>query len=136
MYPENITCLIKIFKLYYDLFYRNLVILQFPSKEPLKTDTKSSVVPPYISNNAVDNANQSSQTVEKKNAHLNNSVLKQASKRDKEDINEHKIVNDNTFAMQLVNKIENWSPSTAKYARLSIFGCKVNIYNFSYKIQL
>lgn len=102
------------------------MILQLPSKEPLKTDTKPSVVPPFISANGVDNANQSMQSVEKKNAHLHNSIHKQESKLDKQNMNEHKIVDDNTFAMRLVNKIENWSPSTAKYARLSIFGCKVN----------
>lgn len=109
------------------------MILQLPSKEPLKRDAKPSVVPPYINANGVDNANQSTQSAEKKNAHLHNSVLKQESKLDKQNMNEHKIVNDSTFAMRLVNKIENWSPSTAKYARLSIFGCKVNIYNLHLK---
>lgn len=38
----------------------------------------------------------------------------------------------NTFKTRLVNRIEKWSPSTAKYARLSIFGCKVSIIYLSF----
>jgi len=107
--------------------------LQLPSKEPLKTDSKSPVVPPYISGNSVDNnANHCLQSTEKKSASLNNNVVKHDNKSDsKQNMNDTKILNDNNFTMRLVNRIENWSPSTAKYARLSIFGCKVsNIYLF------
>ena len=104
--------------------------MQLPSKEPLKTDTKLPTVPPFISSNGVDNVNQCLQSTEKKNASLNNPVIKHDNKLDsKQNMNETKILNDNNFTMRLVNRIENWSPSTAKYARLSVFGCKVsNIY--------
>ncbi|XP_025207943.1 LETM1 domain-containing protein 1 [Melanaphis sacchari] len=106
-------------------FFRNSVVLQLPSKEPLKTDAKPSTVPPYISGNSVDNANQCLQSTEKKNASLNNTVVKHDNKLDnKQNMDETKILNDNNFTMRLVNRIENWSPSTAKYARLSVFGCK------------
>lgn len=109
--------------------FRNSVVLQLPSKEPLKTDTKSSTVPPYISGNSVDNANQCLQSTEKKNASSNNTVKHDNKLNNKQNMNESKMLNDNNFTMRLVNKIENWSPSTAKYARLSVFGCKVrNIY--------
>lgn len=109
---------------------RNSVVLQLPSKEPLKTDTKPSAVPPYIRGNSVDNANQRKQSTEKQNDILHDTVVIHNNKFDSEkNINETKILNDNTFKMRLLNRIENWSPSTAKYARLSIFGCKVsNIY--------
>lgn len=103
--------------------------MQLPSKEPLKRDSKPTVVPPFISTNGVHNVNQSPQSTEKKNAHLPNTVVKHKNKLDDEqNMNESKILDDSTFTMRFVSKIENWSPSTAKYARLSIFGCKVSIY--------
>lgn len=104
--------------------------MQLPSKEPLKTDTKPTAVPPYISGSSVDNANQCLQSTEKKNGSLNNPVVKHDNNLDnKQNMNKTKILDDNNFTMRLVKRIENWSPSTAKYARLSVFGCKVsNIY--------
>lgn len=103
--------------------------MQLPSKEPLKTDTKPPAVPPYISGSSVDNANQCLQSSEKKNACLNNTVKHDNNLDNKQSMNETKILDNNNFTMRLVKKIENWSPSTAKYARLSVFGCKVsNIY--------
>lgn len=103
--------------------------MQLPSKEPLKSDTKPTVVPPYISADGADNANQSSQFAEKKNAHSQNTVKQDNALNDEQNMNDPKVLNDNTFAMRMANKIENWSPATAKYARLSIFGCKVSINN-------
>jgi len=100
------------------------VVLQLPSKEPSKADTKPLGVPPYISANSVDNSNQSSQSTDKKNANLHNTVKLQNRLDDKHNMNEPKILNDSTVTMRLVKRIENWSPSMAKYARLSVFGCK------------
>lgn len=100
--------------------------MKLPSKEPLNRDTKSLSVPPYISAKGVDNVNQSSQYSEKKNAHLHNVIKNENKLTDEQNMDEAKKVN-NTFKMRLVNRIENWSPLTAKYARLSIFGCKVCI---------
>lgn len=112
------------------MFFRNAVVLQLPSKEPLKRDPKSTVVPPFISTNGVQNANQSTQPTEKKNTYLPNTIVKHKNKLDDEqNMNESKILDDNTFTMRFMNKIEKWSPSTAKYGRLSIFGCKVSIYH-------
>lgn len=105
-------------------FFRNAVVLQLPSKEPSKADTKPLGVPPYISANSVDNSNQSSQSTDKKNANLHNTVKLQNRLDDKHNMNEPKILNDSTVTMRLVKRIENWSPSMAKYARLSVFGCK------------
>lgn len=102
------------------------MVLQLPSKEPPKADTKPLGVPPYISANSVDNSNQSSHSTDKKNANLHNTVKLQNRLDDKHSMNEPKILNDSTVTMRLVKRIENWSPSTAKYARLSIFGCKVS----------
>jgi len=100
--------------------------LKLPSKEPPKIDTKPLVVPPYISANGVDTSNQSLQFTEKKNANLHNTVKVKNQLDDKHNMNESKILNGSTVTMRLVNRIENWSPSTAKYARLSVFGCKVS----------
>lgn len=100
------------------------MILQLPNKEPLKNDIKPPV-PPYINANGINNANI--QGAEKKNAHFHNTVKHENQLDDKQIMNERKILYDNTVAMRLINRIENWSPSTAKYARLSIFGCKVSI---------
>jgi len=111
------------------LFFRNTVVLQLLNKEPLKTGTKPPVVPSYSSANGVDKANQNSEFLEKKNAHLHNIVKPDIPLDDVRNITEQDISNDNTFKMKLINKIENWSPLTAKYARLSIFGCKVSICN-------
>lgn len=106
------------------------MVFQLPSKEPLKRDSKPTVVPPFISTNGV-HVNQSPQSTEKKNTHLPNTVVKHKNKlNDEKNMNESKILDDSTFTMRLVSKIENWSPSTAKYARLSIFGCKVSIFHF------
>lgn len=104
--------------------------MQLPSKEPLKTDTKPQAVPPYLSGSGVDSTNQCLQSTEKKNASLNNTVVKHDNKLDnKQNMNETKILDDKNFTMRLAKRIEKWSPSTAKYARLSVFGCKVsNIY--------
>lgn len=115
--------------LYMIEFFRNAVVLQLPSKEPLKRDPKPVVVPPFISTNGVHNANQNPQSTDKKNAHILNSVVKPTKLDDEQNMNDSKILDDSTFTMRFVNKIENWSPSTAKYARLSIFGCKVSIYH-------
>lgn len=101
--------------------------MQLPTKEPLKSDTKPSVVPPYISANGTENANQGSQFADKKNAHSNNTVKHDNPLNNEQIMDDPKDLNDNTFAMRMANKIENWSPSTAKYAKLSIFGCKVSI---------
>lgn len=104
------------------------MVLQLPSKEPLKRDPKPTVVPPFISTNGVHNVNQSSHSTEKKNAPVPNTVIKEKNKLDDEqNMNDSKILDDSTFTMRFVNKMEKWSPSTAKYARLSIFGCKVSI---------
>lgn len=100
--------------------------MQLPSKEPLNRDTKPLSVPPYICAKGVDNVNQSSQSSEKKNAHVHNNIKNENKLIDEQNMDEPKIVK-NTFKMRLVKRIENWSPSTAKYARLSIFGCKVCI---------
>lgn len=107
--------------------FRNDVVLQLLSKEPVKTGTKSSAVPPCTNTNGFDNANQSSQSIEKKNVHLNNNVKQENPLDNVQKMNKQKMLNDNSFKMRLINKIENWSPSTAKYARLSIFGCNVSI---------
>jgi len=110
--------------------------LQLPSKEPLKTDTKPPAVPPYISGSSVDNANQSLQSTEKKNASLNKTDVTHDYKLDnKQNMND--TLNDSNFTMQLVKRIEKWSPSTAKYAKLSVFGTKVsNIYLMDNKYNL
>jgi len=102
------------------------VVLQLLNKEPLKPDSKPPVVPSFTSVNGVDNANQGPQSAENKNVHLPNSIKQKSSVTDEQSMNESKILN-NTFKMRFINKIENWSPSTAKYAKLSIFGCKVRI---------
>lgn len=102
-----------------------MVVLQFPSKEPLKTDAKPPV-PHYINSNDADNVNQSSQSIVKKNAHLPNPPKDKTTVHDEQKMNESKSLNDNTFTSRMVDRIENWSPSTAKYARLSVFGCKVS----------
>lgn len=111
----------------YNFYFRNAVILQLPNKEPLNNDRKPLVppIPPYINGNDIDNANL--QSAEKKNAHLHNIVKHENQLDDKQNMNEPKILNNSTATVRLVNKIEKWSPSTAKYARLSIFGCKVSI---------
>lgn len=104
------------------------MVLKLPSKEPPKIDSKPlGVPPPYISTNGIDNSNQSSQSTEKKNDNLHNTIKIENRLDDKYNMNEHKIMNDSTVTMRLVKRIQNWSPSTAKYARLSIFGCKVSI---------
>lgn len=100
------------------------MILQLPNKEPLKNDIKPPV-PPYINANGVNNANI--QGPEKINDHLHNIVKHENQLGNKQNMNESKILDDNNVTMRLINKIENWSPSTAKYARLSIFGCKVSV---------
>lgn len=102
--------------------------MQLPSKEPLKTDRKPPAVPPYLSGSGVHNATQCLQSKKKKNDSLNNSGVKQNDIKldNKQNMNETKILDDNNFTMRLVKRIEKWSPSTAKYARLSVFGCKVS----------
>jgi len=102
--------------------------LQLPSKEPLKTDTKAPAVPPFISGSGVDYANPCLQSTEKKNASLNNTDVTHDNKLDNK-LNMNETLNDSNFTMRLVKRIEKWSPSTAKYARLSVLGTKVsNIY--------
>lgn len=103
------------------------MVLQLPNKETLKTDIKPPVVPPYISIKNVHNANQSFQSNEKKNVCLPNNVKEENILNDEHKMNEPKIFDDSTFTLRLINKIDNISPSTAKYARLSIYGCKVSI---------
>lgn len=102
--------------------------MQSLSKEPIKPGTKPPVVPSYNSANDVDNTNQNSQSIDMKNAPLHNVIKQEHRLVDAQNMNDTKILNDNTFKMRLIKKIENWSPSAAKYARLSIFGCKVSIY--------
>lgn len=109
------------------IYFRNTVFLKLPSKETLKTDIKSPVVPPYLSAKGVDNDNQCSQSSEKKHTNKNNSAEHENALNNQTNMNEPNILNNSTFAMRMANKIENWSPSTARYARLSIFGCKVSI---------
>lgn len=102
--------------------------MQSLSKEPIKPGTKPPVVPSCTSANDIDNTNQNSQSIDMKNAHLHNIIKQENRLVDAQNMNDSKILTDNTFKMRLIKKIENWSPSTAKYARLSIFGCKVSIY--------
>ncbi|KAL4120805.1 hypothetical protein QTP88_013426 [Uroleucon formosanum] len=103
-------------------FFKNSVVLRLSSKEPLKKDTKPPAAPPIISG-SVDYANPCLQSTVKKNASLNNTDITHDNKLDnKQNINE--TLNDSNFTMRLIKKIEKWSPSTAKYARLSMFGTK------------
>lgn len=103
------------------------MVLQLPSKETLKTDTKPPVIPPYINAKNVHNANQSLQSNEKKNTSLPNTVKQENILNVESKKNDSKVLDDSTFTLRLINKIDNLSPPTAKYARLSIFGCKVSI---------
>lgn len=112
---------------YFCFCSRSAVVSQLLNKEPLKPGSKPPVVPSFTSAHGVDNANQESQSTENKNIHSHNTVKQKSALTDEQSMNESKILNDHTFKMRFINKIENWSPSTAKYARLGIFGCKVSI---------
>lgn len=103
--------------------------MQLPSKEPLKTDTKPPVLP-YISVNGAHNANESTQSTKETNSIVNNIIKDKNILDNEQKMNESKILNNSTFTLRMIDKIENWSPSTAKYARLSVFGCKVSSLRF------